>query len=78
MSEEQKNNQPEVYKQQAAKSSKLAGQKPPLSAYRSYWPLALALALCIVLFGIIVNPVILGIGIVLTVVAVIAWSLERR
>ncbi len=77
VSEEQKINQPEVYKQQPAKSSKLSGQKP-LSSYRSYWPLALAIALCIVLVGIIVNTVILGIGIVLTIVAVIAWSLERR
>jgi Cytochrome c oxidase subunit IV len=78
VSEEQKINQPEVYKQQPAKSSKLSGQKPALSSYRSYWPLALAIALCIVLVGIIVNTVILGIGIVLTIVAVIAWSLERR
>jgi hypothetical protein len=78
VSEEQKINQPEGYKQQPAKSSKLSRQKPPLSSYRSYWPLALAIALCIVLFGIIVNTVIIGIGIVLTIVAVIAWSLERR
>ncbi len=78
MSEEQKINQPEVHRERSAKSSKLWEQKPALSSYRSYWPLALAIALCIVLVGIIVNTIILGIGIVLCIVVVIAWSLERR
>ena len=76
MSEEPKNNQAEVHRERSA--IRLAGQKPPLSSYRSYWPLALAVTLCIVLLGIIVNMIILGIGIVLAIVVVIAWSLERR
>jgi hypothetical protein len=78
VSEEQKNNQPEAHRERSAKSIRLAGQKPPQSSYSSYWPLALAVTLCIVLLGIIVNTIILGIGIVLTIVVVIAWGLERR
>lgn len=38
----------------------------------------MAFALCIVFLGLILNPIILAIGIVLTIAAAIAWGLERR
>ena len=78
MSEEQNTNQPQVPKEQSVKAIRLAGQKPALSSYTSYWPLALAISLCIVLFGLILNPIVSAIGVILTVGAVIAWGLERR
>src|SRR5438270_4549073 len=78
VSEERNFNQPQVNKEQSAKSIRLSGQKPTISSYTSYWPLAMALALCIVFLGLILNPIILTIGIVLTIAAAIAWGLERR
>ncbi|HCF86834.1 MAG TPA: hypothetical protein DEV72_16745, partial [Ktedonobacter sp.] len=49
-----------------------------LGPQKSYWPLGLALALFILLIGVITNLVVLGIGVVLTVAAVIGWGLEQR
>ena len=54
-------------------------QEQTFGSYTSYWPLALAVALCVLLVGIITNSIVLGgIGVVLTAGAVIAWGLERR
>lgn len=55
-----------------------AVQEQALGPQKSYWPLGLALALIILLVGVITNLVVLGIGVVLTVVTVIAWGLEQR
>ena len=44
----------------------------------SYWPLALAFSLAIVLFGIIAGPVFVVAGIILALVSVGGWVLERR
>jgi hypothetical protein len=46
--------------------------------HTSYWPFALAVALSILLLGVITSPVVLAVGAVLTAAAVIAWGLERR
>ena len=48
------------------------------SASRSYWPFALALILSISLMGVVTYPIIFFIGMVLTVVIIIAWSIERK
>jgi hypothetical protein len=45
---------------------------------KSYWPFALAVALMIAFLGVIVHPILLGIGVVLTALAVIGWGLERH
>ena len=52
-------------------------QEQALHPYKSFWPFALAVALCILLLGVITNPVVLAVGAVLTAVAIIGWGLER-
>ncbi len=47
-------------------------------ANRSYWPFALALMISIALMGLVIYPIIFFIGLVLTVVIIIAWGVERR
>lgn len=49
-----------------------------ISPRPSYWPLALAFSLAIVLFGIIAGPVVVVAGIILALVSVGGWILERR
>lgn len=49
-----------------------------LSPHPSYWPLALAFAIVVFLYGAIGNEYIMGFGAVLVVAAVIGWGLERR
>lgn len=44
----------------------------------SYWPFVLAVALMIAFLGVVIHPILLGIGIVLTALAVIGWGLERH
>ena len=53
-------------------------QEHVLQPSTSYWPFALAVALSILLLGVITGPVVLAVGAVLTAAAVIAWGLERR
>jgi Mg2+/citrate symporter len=66
--------------QRAAKKGRVskAAQEQALGPQKSYWPLGLAVALIILLIGLISNPVVFGIGVVLSVAAVIGWGLERR
>ena len=52
-------------------------QEEALHPYTSYWPFALAVALSILLLGVITSPVVLAVGAVLTAAAIIAWGLER-
>ncbi len=47
-------------------------------ANRSYWPFALAIVLSIGLMGVVVYPIIFFIGMALTVIIIIAWSVDRR
>jgi hypothetical protein len=49
-----------------------------LSPRPSYWPLALAFAIVVFLYGAIGNEYIMGAGAVLVVIAVMGWGLERR
>jgi cobalamin biosynthesis Mg chelatase CobN len=44
----------------------------------SYWPLFLAFSLAVVLAGAISNLIVLGVGVLLVVVSIIGWGLERR
>ena len=44
----------------------------------SFWPLALAAALVVLLMGAITYPIIMGVGAVLVAIAIIGWGLERR
>ena len=53
-------------------------QEHALQPSTSYWPFALAVALFILLLGVITSPVVLVVGAVLAVGAIIAWGLERR
>lgn len=48
------------------------------SVNRSYWPFALALVISISLMALVIYPIVFFIGLVLTVVIIIAWSVERR
>jgi Flp pilus assembly protein TadB len=45
---------------------------------KSYWPFALAAALMIAFLGVVIHPVLFGIGVVLTAVAIIGWALEHH
>ncbi len=50
-----------------------------ISPRQSFWPLALALALVVLLMGAVTNSIIiLAIGVVLVLVAILGWSFERR
>ena len=50
-----------------------------ISPRQSYWPLALALALVVLLMGAVTNSIIvLAIGVVLAIIAILGWSFERR
>ncbi len=48
------------------------------SSHNSFWPLALAVAIFVILVGIMTHPIVLGVGAVLAVVAVIGWGLEKQ
>src|SRR6266487_13527 len=42
------------------------------------WPFALAISVSIMLGGFAINPIILGVGVILVIVSIIGWNLERR
>ncbi len=44
----------------------------------SYWPFALAIALCITLIGVIIHPVVFGVGLALVAAAIVGWGLEHH
>jgi hypothetical protein len=47
-----------------------------IHAKKSYWPFALSLAVLVSMVGVVTSPIVLGIGIALTIVAIIGWGLE--
>ncbi|GAC1392286.1 MAG: hypothetical protein NVS4B11_12550 [Ktedonobacteraceae bacterium] len=49
-----------------------------ISPKPSIWPLALAFAIALLLFGLIYNVYFLGIGGVLVIVCILGWILERQ
>lgn len=77
MPEEQKSNQEQPIKERPSKGARALRQQE-FHSYSSYWPIALAFALIIVLIGVIVHPIVIGIGVVLAAVAIIGWGLEKR
>jgi hypothetical protein len=44
----------------------------------SLWPFALALSVAVMLGGFVINPIVLGIGVILVIASIIGWNLERR
>lgn len=44
----------------------------------SIWPLCLAFSLAVVLAGAISSLIVLGIGVLLVIVSIIGWGVERR
>jgi Zn-dependent membrane protease YugP len=75
VSEEQDQGQQVTKKARVSKAT----QEQALGPQKSYWPIGLAIALVILLIGLISNSiVVLGIGVVLSVAAVIGWGLEQR
>lgn len=67
--------------EQAAKKREkipLEVREKQLSPRPSFWPIALALTLVIAFVGVMTNPIILGAGAVLTIVAIIGWMLEKH
>lgn len=79
MPEEQAQERPEPSAEQTTsrKARKLA-QVEALKPHPSVWPFALAVSLMVLLIGLITYPVLLGIGVLLTIASIIGWSLERQ
>ena len=53
-------------------------QEEAIKPHLSVWPFTLAVALVILLIGFMTQPIILGVGVVLVIVAIIGWGVERR
>ncbi len=49
-----------------------------ISPRASYWPIVLAFSLAMVLFGVVAGPIVEIVGVILVVVSVGGWVLERR
>ena len=49
-----------------------------ISPKPSYWPLALTVSICLLLMGIMIHPIMIGVGGLLVIVSVMGWMLERR
>jgi len=49
-----------------------------ISPKPSYWPLALTIAISILLMGVMIHPIVIGVGALLVIVSVMGWMLERR
>jgi hypothetical protein len=73
--------EPRQTKRPARRKGKLSPQEMEhvVATKRSYWPFLLALSISIALVGIVLfSNIILIIGVVLVLVSVIGWGLERR
>jgi len=75
VSEQQEQEQQQKPRKEDA--SKLV-QEEAIKSHLSVWPFTLAVALAVLLMGFITQPIILGVGVVLVIVAVIGWGVERR
>jgi Cytochrome c oxidase subunit IV len=53
-------------------------QEQRLAPKPSMWPIILALALVVAFVGIMTNPIILTTGVILTIAAIIGWTLEKH
>ena len=75
MSEQQEQDQQQKPRKEDA--SKLV-QEEAIQPHLIVWPFTRAVALMVLLMGFITQPIILGVGVVLVIVAVIGWGVERR
>lgn len=53
-------------------------QERKLAPKPSMWPIILALTLVVIFIGVITHPIILAIGVALTIAAIIGWILEKH
>lgn len=53
-------------------------QEQKLTPKPSIWPFILALTLVVAFIGIMTHPIILAIGVILTIAAIIGWMLEKH
>jgi hypothetical protein len=49
-----------------------------ISPKPSYWPLALTMSISVLLMGIMIHPIVIGVGALLIIVSIMGWMLERR
>ncbi len=49
-----------------------------ISPKPSYWPLALTVSICVLLMGVMIHPIVIGVGVLLVIVSIMGWMLERR
>jgi hypothetical protein len=49
-----------------------------ISPKPSYWPLALTISICVLLMGIMIHPIVIGVGALLVIASIMGWMLERR
>ena len=49
-----------------------------ISPKPSYWPLALTVSISVLLMGIMIHPIVIGVGALLVIVSIMGWMLERR
>ncbi|GAC1566738.1 MAG: hypothetical protein NVS3B14_10560 [Ktedonobacteraceae bacterium] len=70
--------EPDQHKKNLSRKDQLTPEQmeQAIEAKKSYWPFALAAAVLITLAGVTIHPIVIGIGAVLTVVAIIGWGLE--
>ncbi len=62
-------------KKRKKKADQIDVQK--FSSRHSYWPIALAFSLIVAFIGLADSPIVLGIGVLMIIVSVIGWGLER-
>jgi cobalamin biosynthesis Mg chelatase CobN len=65
-------------KKRAKKKAEEPFDEKAASPRPSYWPIVLAFSLCVMSLGVAWHPVMMGIGVVMVITSLIAWSLERR
>lgn len=78
MPEEQAQDRPESEQPANSRKARRLAQVEALKPHPSLWPFALAVSLMVLLIGFITYPVLLGIGVVLTIACVIGLGIERR
>jgi hypothetical protein len=49
-----------------------------ISPKPSSWPLALTVSISVLLMGVMIHPIVIGVGALLVIVSIIGWMLERR
>ncbi len=53
-------------------------QEQRLMPKPSFWPFILALTLVVAFIGVMTTPIILALGVILTIAAIIGWMLEKH